>query len=107
MTKAEIMEMLANVPDGEQVALWAYRFEDYQNCDESITPGVWNEAVKYFDYNSESNAELMLRDLDDAVEAIADEDFGQCDTCSGRYELSSRDGRCGDCGDCGDCCGHA
>ena len=64
MTKAEIMALLADVPEGEQVAFWAYRFEDYQNGDERITPDAWNEAVKYFDYRCEQLNEI-IEELED------------------------------------------
>ena len=33
-------------------------------------------------------------------------DTGECDSCTGSYELSSRDNRCGNCGNCDTCCTH-
>ena len=44
--------------------------------------------------------------MEDDVVVDFEEELGECDTCSGTYELASRDGRCGDCGDCSDCCTH-
>lgn len=48
-------------------------------------------------------------DLDVSVSLFMSEhggELGQCDTCGGAYELSSRDGRCGDCGECSAHCLH-
>jgi hypothetical protein len=32
--------------------------------------------------------------------------LGTCDTCQGRYDVASRDGRCGECGECATHCTH-
>lgn len=103
-TIREFIKQLSEIENQDQpiMAVW-WIAEDFEFGDGTPNPTPEDFGKAVADRNFEWTD--LAEQINDSVYDIMRE-FGECDTCEARYELSSRDGRCGDCGECAEHCDH-